>query len=753
LPNFDSEIKNSNIAENWLFVFTGSGDDLYLSFTDAIVGANFYYGAILNQPTIRESLDLAKSTAKTSNISVQIPDFMYKGAPISQLLVFSSNYFINQVVTVYSLVNNVTRVEIGSFRLTDVKLSNDQLNLLLTAHKPSDFITFPQNKTTEKNIPVPISYGNYTKNSATTFASSQFTSALSSKTYRPVPFNSIVSGKSIYVDGSATSDAELAVYEKNLDIFVPLEDAESSTNNTDGAHHGQVALSQKRAFKQRVHAHEEILDQIDTISNPERAYSTDNTESSLWMNSETQTDTTVSVTYEYSLKSISGSKNSLFVAVKEADGDIATLNEGLISSETGVDLTGAASLTSRDVVKINNEQMIVSSVSSNTLTVSRGFNGTSGISHDSGDFVFQEETLNVLYIRYGVTINTLVGNNSKVRIVWSADTGDVESNAYTSTQSTTNKIIQLTGQAEKIRIKAQFISQDTGATQPSLTATINIYDIYTLTQRIEEEPLEELYTANDGLPDNGWNSNAAITEIHEAHRDLLSRFAGLSDSNPAGWSNLNSDKDWAIRYWQNEEIDLEKALNKLQFEGGFIYSPNRGYIHIRDSESVDVTLSKNDLANISIEHTSFSELQTSMQINYQKHPAEKRYIVSQDSANSTTRTNYNLASAENKTQVNLDTYVSPTIPATPSSNPNDDWYTYYDNIFGSIKAIVSATIVNPKFYNHDDNADLLGIGSRVQFTDMYPEKIFGKDFTDLIFLITDFNRSPGKISITAREVS
>ena len=286
---------------------------------------------------------------------------------------------------------------------------------------------------------------------------------------------------------------------------------------------------------------------------------------------------------------------------------------------------------------------------------------------------------------------------------------------------------------------------------------VDISTAFDATDRDELKTLSEIkhfYSGAGALKETYSGSSNFITKIHEAHRDLLIRYTGLSTNTPDGWNDVDSDKDWKLRYWQLEPISLEEGLEKMQKEGGFIYSPNRGYIHIRDSESADATLSKMDLANITIGHTPFSELQTSMNINYQKHPAEdNRYIVSQDSANSTTRTNYNIGTPENKSQVELDTYVSPTIPSTPSSNPNDDWYTYYDNIFGSVKGVISATIVNPKFYNHDDDADLLGIGSKVKFEDMYPEKIFGKAFTNVIFMITNFSRSPGKITFTAREIA
>ena len=129
------------------------------------------------------------------------------------------------------------------------------------------------------------------------------------------------------------------------------------------------------------------------------------------------------------------------------------------------------------------------------------------------------------------------------------------------------------------------------------------------------------------------------------------------------------------------------------------------------------------------------------------------------SSNSSTRTNYNIEDEENISEVNLDVYVGDSasendIPASATSNPNDDWYTYYDNIFGSVKGIISATIVNPRYYNDENTTEkLFGIGTRVSFSDMYPEKILGKAFTNIIFMITDFKRTAGSIQFTAREIA
>ena len=104
-------------------------------------------------------------------------------------------------------------------------------------------------------------------------------------------------------------------------------------------------------------------------------------------------------------------------------------------------------------------------------------------------------------------------------------------------------------------------------------------------------------------------------------------------------------------------------------------------------------------------------------------------------------------SKENKKEVNLDAYVSPEIPAVPSSSPNDDFYTYYNNINGEVKLNISGTFVNPKYYS-------INVGNTVTFSDslMYPEKAYGKAFTDVIFMITSITRSVGSIKFTAREI-
>lgn len=62
----------------------------------------------------------------------------------------------------------------------------------------------------------------------------------------------------------------------------------------------------------------------------------------------------------------------------------ATLAEALDSSETGVDVSDGTAFDALETILIDSEQMYITAISSNTLTVRRGVNGTTAAAHDSG---------------------------------------------------------------------------------------------------------------------------------------------------------------------------------------------------------------------------------------------------------------------------------------------------------------------------------------------------------------------------------
>lgn len=642
---------------------------LPLSFSDTTDLDFFYYGVVTNRPSMRESINLEQSTAKTSNISLTIPDFEYKGDLISEVLVFGTKKFINRQVNVFSKINEDTKVKIGEFRLANVEYKDSTLNLSLNAHRPFKDITYPQDKTSLTNQYVPYIVGDYTANN-----SFLDTIAFCDTRLYPVPVLNVDEDRIRTImprQFLSSSSSQINIHQGG-DVFLPLMSQTGAKNNTTKLIEEVNCLETKttRLAVGRVFATEarNIIDDSHTeFSNTHLAFDKNTTTSAtveiVGANSHAIAFSTVSRMFtSHSVKAI---------RLKHKYQHTASIGVFIYAGATEL----ASGTLSFSANTFRTDPIDVSPVSPN---VSKQFT--------------------IIYVKNTGSNGTLSLGSVKVDI---------------STEMTT-------------------------------------------TDRDELKTLSGIkyfYSGGGALKETYSGSSNFITEIHEAHRDLLIRYAGLPTSTPDGWSDLDTSKNWVMRYWQLEPISLEKGLENMQREGGFIYSPNRGYIHIKDSESADVTLTKNDLSDISISHTPLSELKSFMEINYDKHPAEDRYQISTDSSNTTTQKEYNIPDKENKSKVDLDMYVSPTIPTSPSSNPNDDYYTYYDNIFGSVKSIISANLVNPKFFNHSDGNKVLGIGSKVSFSDMHPEKILGKSFSGLIFMITSFNRSQGKISFTAREIA
>jgi hypothetical protein len=166
------------------------------------------------------------------------------------------------------------------------------------------------------------------------------------------------------------------------------------------------------------------------------------------------------------------------------------------------------------------------------------------------------------------------------------------------------------------------------------------------------------------------------------------------------------------------------------------------YNTLRNAGSI-LNLSKNDLANITIGTTPLNEVVSKMQINTELSPAEKKYFTQTNITNTTSVAKYNHGDKEGFKEINLDYNVG--TPAT-NSNPNNNFYAYQNNLIGEVRTVISCDIVNcAKGYQ-------LETGDVITFTDM-PVDLFGETFsTSIYFMIVEYKRSIGKVSITAREV-
>jgi len=685
---YGNSIKNSNIKENWLFKLANrQGGFLYLSFADDTYSNNFYNGVILNKPSIRESINLADSTSKNSNISIDIANFIYNNSPVSDEIFGGTNNYINQDVLVYSKINKDTPNQIGSFRLTDISFNGKTISLSLSTQRPWDFIEFPQDLITaqSKNIYVPVVYGEYSPN-----ISFYNTPAFCDTKLYPVP--------TMGVDEQIIRTLMPRSYSSGDDSFIHIWQGDN------------------------------VFLPFLTTSGAE-----------------------INTTKSYSGHNVIETKIGDDYAQRRAVGEVFA-NESREPNGTGTEFSNTEKAFDGD------------ESTASTVSVSDSNNKLLGFAT-----VPKKWTTHLLY---RVKIKHKYSSSAVFNIYVYDDAGIIGTFNNVNLSTSYSESVGTLSQTRDIGKRLSFIFIRISGSNGTLSVNSVKITIDTLIDTQDDNDLKRLgdekyfYSGGNGLTETYSGSSNDITEIHEAHRDLLTRFAGLPTATPSGWNDLNSAKDWKIRYWKLKPVDLKDELNKLQYEGGFIFryrfDGTAQYIFIKDSySSTDVTLSKNDISNIEIQPSPFSSLITKQEISYQLHPANNSYRKVVNSSNSTSRTNWNIQSKENIESVKLDYYVSPNIPETPSSNPNDDFYTYYDNILGDIKLIVSCNIVNPsKWVTENDSSNPLNaleVGSIINFdnTNMFPKSPMGynsKSWADLKFIITEVNRSLNSLKIKAREV-
>lgn len=686
LPTSYSNSLKRPHKENWLFrLYNNTGSYIGIALDDVTDDAgDFYRGVITNKPSIREKINLHNSTSSVSNISITIANFNYTGNDFSRELVFGTNYYINQDVKVYSRVNDSLGAifsqideEFDSYDITFQNASDDKLliytgrlesvshdhntiTLNIVAKRPWDDISIPNTLTTNRNIHIPVSYGNFTKNTNSTYSSPQLITDLTATTYRPVPLNEAESGGGTYgyVIGAdnITADCEPAFWDKDLEKFLPLSSATAASVLKNGAYHTKGSLALYRGFKFRPVADDDVSN--GGILNPGNAYDTSTTSYA-----NRSTGSTITYEHKFHYGGFTGEMN-------QASTDIVW--EIVITMDTGI--VGNAKIH----YKFDSD----------------------------GSY-------------------TQIANESTV-------------GTHTGTQSVSSKPNKVD---DHLTIKFE-VTAGTG----DWNADIRIKDLLTTFEAKHGDDQHRIgYTGADGL-DKSYSSGTA-TKIHEAARDILHRYTSLSlTSDPTGWSALDTARSsWTLRYWLNEPKLLKDVLNKLSYEGSFIYRMRQDdtlqFIHVPNTPSNDHTVTKDDISNFNISHTPFSNLITKSEYEYDKHPAENRYISTATVTNSTTRTNYNISTEDNVKKIRLDALVA---AVSGGTGMNASHANYYNELNGEVRVLMSCDIVNPQI------AASMEVGDIVYISDM-PVSAFNTAFPEQ-FILTSLKKSPGRTSIELFQV-
>ena len=642
-----------------------------------------YVGCILNKPTIRESISLENSTAKTSNVSLTIANFISEtGYQFSRQLFGGSNKYINRSVKIYIQPNNKYDLDdcllVYTGRLTSLSHTTDKINLTIVAQRVWDNVLIPnQDDRTTNNIYKPVVYGDYVDNTTEGASNDVYGTYVA----HPIKYCTEIDREQYYLTGQGSDGTKGALFwDKYLQKFSAIDDSSATVGTILGERSLKFPISS-------VKSNHFFLDS-NRVS-PQSPAS-----DASWVNTD---NIFTSSSYAYlpvSTQSSGTTTKYLYLNCPNIDGE-ATQLSFVISTRCNKTVGGSSSVILQIYYENDATQLGYKSYSSNESAVI------------TADFA------------------TEYGNQSKKM-------------------------------PDYVTIKISFTGVHSAVTEAFLVYEARFETEYSYpddaTRKLDNKAQDFLYSGGDGQVST--TDSSAITEVHEAYLDILRRYTSYSGTptNYSSGTDLNGTKDWKIRYWILEPTPLIKVLEKLQYEGGFIgrFDGQNVFkmIYIPDSPSATATLDKNDISDINISLTNFASLTTKMEIEYQKHPAENRYIATATSTNSTTRTNYNIQSAENIKNVKLDAYVSPTINTAPSgtSSKNDCFYRYYDHILGQPRLIVDFSIVNPAHMGLD-------VGDIIAYSDGEFIPFAGAvGWDDYKFMITDTSRSVGKLKIRAREV-
>ena len=729
----------STIKEEWLFEFqnqdypTGlipadtSDEIIRLSTVDiphSSISDMKYHGFITNIPSIRESIDLQKSTSSVSNISISCVNgtLSNHNSTLAAEIYGGSNNYINRLVVVKSRVGGHSLI-IFQGRLKEVKLTNsDTVDLVIAVQDPIENISIPEYQSKSGNY-YPILYGEATPETSTVSSPDFVTDA------RVFPVQVDTLNNDVFnclFHQAETSDARLhypiqdTFNSTGYPMFVPLDDI--SSNSTYDDYEGATNDTNRNVMRTDLDLERSYLVRPQTVTNPS------------------------SVTG----LTISNAENAYD---STGAGTVATF---AFSSDATISPSGTYTIT--DLPKEVHE-----------ITELK-FSFTHQVS------AFQE--------RDGDLIITL-----RVLAYWN-DSSSFQQVQYTATQSNTTTEFDLLNTSlfssslktmpDKIELFISFANTPDdpgGGTADDLnTATLLVKDIFLeVTAKITQPTasdatadklsknsavtsVKKLYTGADGF-DKSFSSGTASL-IHDMHRDLLYRFAGVTDT-PDGYSDLNSARaNWFCYYYTNKQVELKKLLEKCQEEGGFIFRfrPSNAtpqYIHIPDSPSVVHTIDKNDITNMSISITPFESLVTKRIVKFDTNPITDKpiqEITCTDTTNNP-RSTYNISSKENIKTHELGILRNKVGDANMGGSKNNGFANYYNAIEGNPKLIIDTEIINPGSSGGSSYFYLMEVGDICAF-DHNSQVVapFGQSFNGKKFILTSLTRKPGSLKVSLREI-
>ena len=705
---YSAKLHSSAVDVDWLFHFINDNAGLvYLSSVDRTVGSNNYYGVIEDPGEITREIDLLNCTASIGEISISCADHYKTGSLSGELLHNGTDHYINQKVLIYECVDNETTLAncplLYEGRLKEIDIQGNGCVLTIEQWTPFDHIMTPDEKTTNGKIFEPIIYGEYTANVSDAYASSI--------NLRPAPQH-IVSGILAYYAGETNmGTGALHLYDGTLKQFIPT--TETSNSVVNGVNSKKLAVNTQRDFYFRPSA----VDSGNTDMVADTGSLTDIIDD----------DSTPSTSFGAFITD--AGQETLVLDIPQIEGIIEFID-----------------------VRIYGYISVPTESGTSTATVDVSIDG--GTTWNQIEQVTSTPGSSAAWRTTGDIVSDLSGANPEFR----------EDDASGDN-------------CPDVRIRI------TNVTDGTIQGNYYFYDIaldvhmsFTYPRSGVYVDFDTVYFGDNGPYRNytdGGGGGTVASEVQEIHRALMNVYGGVDYDNDymvnwiaasPGAYDLDAARDgWKARLWLLDPVPLKEVLEKLQFEGCFIFmlkadadgSGTAGgrYVWIQDSYSsgdVVQTLTEADYDNFSIGHTDVFEIITKSVYNFDRNPIDNDYRSQSEYDNTAETTNWNLGSSHLE-QIDLDFLVG-------SANGTDEIYDsgagdntanesialYRDALQSEPKIMADCEITNKK------KSDL-EVGDIIQFNDSNVNP-YGETWSNIYFMIVSERRSKQILSITAKEV-
>lgn len=726
-----------------------------------------YYPVIVNKPTIRSSVDLKGFSTQTGSITLNLADTdIVIGDSKKRLLEEFGSSYQNAQVNVLSVIDddttNANALQIFSGKISSFSYRNNTIILSVISSRPFQGTSIPNTKTSGviDGLDIPYVLGSFDPN----------TGALDTAQTNvyPVPFLRNDGSHLLFtlpdkISSGTTTDA-LEYYDTGMQRFVPIQmtTAEKTAVTKDGSSTIKAPIDMVRTFTT-------LPDDLqDEAGNSNDAY-VDSEGNFLGYNNNIDKafdgSASTQATITGSLNPLQGDSDSeaglsFYVKLPTPQGKITdlkittnftyTLNT-LDESQSGLHVYINDTLSGNNA-NISGAVNILGTNTNPDQTTSGSVNATFNL---FSDVVTDNQLPETLVLTFKMKAGTLQGGG--------------------------NEDVQMTLNFKDVNFQITATNDTTDEPIASSTFNAGINKLYLGTD-IVTPTFNQHANADD-------NTNNPVSIHRELLKGLLSIDSTddteINDSGYVSVSDLRSSESsvgqWDTRLILNKPTALESLLRKLQYEGCFFFefSPQEKqvgtgpsglsrfrYFTIPDNPGVDVQVSQNDLQNYSLAVTNTDDLETNLKVNYDRHPAESRYLKS-DTFTATEHTNIFENADHQKQEFNLDLLKGRVDNDTSNTGRNASWINFRKSIFGQYRTIVTTRIINPEKYGTLTTGSVISFGDITfstlgspfnEISDTFdsfvamPTRLFDSAFANKKYFITSLTRGMGYVEVTAQEV-